>query len=199
MTDSSTKQTGAGAPEFQPENPISSGITVLRSVLLSPRTFFLEFPEEGPVRGPAIFVMLVTAVTATLRLALTLVFGSHDPVSVLTSVVQALAFVLVSPLLVAVFAGAYLLSVRTFVGKVGSFWGVYRMLAYAYGAMILFWIPVLNAFAFAYATLVLMVIGIRYVYRTSLLTALITALVAYVPIALAFIVLQIQVTGLAFG
>ena len=199
MIDSSAKQPVTDAPEFQPDNPVSSGIAVLRSVLLSPRKFFLEFSEEGPVREPIFFVMLVTAVTATLRLVLTLVFGSNDPTSVLTSVVEALAFVLVSPLLVAVFAGIYLLSVRTFVGQVGSFWGIYRMLAYSYGAMILFWIPVLNAFAFAYATLILMVVGIRYVYRTSLLTALITALVAYVPIALGFIVLQTQVTGLAFG
>lgn len=185
-------------PEFVPQRPVASGVAVLRAVLLAPRTFFLNFPEQGPLKGPVIFIMLITAVTSTLRLALTLTFGSHDLGSVGVSVLQALAFVLLSPVLVGAFAGAYLLSIRTFIGKVGTFRGVYRMLAHAYGAMILFWVPILNAFAFAHATLVLMVIGIRYVYRTSLLTALITGLVAYIPAALAFILLQVWVTGLAF-
>jgi len=198
MTNSTHPTSPADAPEFAPQHPISSGVAVLRAVLLAPRTFFLNFSEEGPLQGPVIFIMLVTAVTAALRLALTLIFGSNDLGSVGVSMLQALAFILLSPVLVGAFAGAYLLSVRTFVGKVGTFWGVYRMLAYAYGAMILFWVPVLNAFAFAYATLVLMVIGIRYVYRTSLLTALITGLVAYIPAALAFILLQVWVTGIAF-
>lgn len=198
MTDSTEPNSNLAVPEFTPRHPISSGIAVLRAVLLSPRDFFVKFPEEGPLKGPVFFVMLVTAVTAVLRLALTLIFGSNNLAAVGVSVAQALAFVALSPILVAAFAGAYLLSIRTFVGPVGTFRGVYRMLAHAYGAMILFWVPVVNAFAFAYATLVLMVIGIRYVHRTSLLNALVTALVAYVPIALGFIWLQFYVTSLAF-
>ena len=198
MTDQTATDQDSKIPEFVPNRPIESGASVLRAVLLHPQAFFVKFPEEGPLKGPVLFVMLITAVTATLRLALTLIFGSNDPASIGVSVVEALAFVLVSPALVALFAGAYLLSIRTFVGPVGTFRGVYRMLAHTYGAMIFFWVPVLSAFAFAYAALVLMVFAIRYVHRTTLLTALITALVAYVPIALGFIWLQFFITSLAF-
>jgi hypothetical protein len=202
MTDSTevTQTTSDSiSPEFDPKRPIQSGVSMLKAVLLSPRKFFIGFSEDGPIKGPILFVMLVTAVTATLQLALTLTFGSNDAASVGISTLEAIAFVLMSPLLVAIFAGTYLLSIRTFVGPVGTFRGTYRMLAYAYGAMVLFWIPVLKAFAFAYATLVLMVICIHYVHRTTLLNALITALVAYVPIAVGFIWLQFYITGLAFG
>ena len=48
-----------------------------------------------------------------------------------------LIFALFSPLAVGVVAGVYLLSIRTFVGKVSSFRAVYRMAAYAFGALIL--------------------------------------------------------------
>lgn len=189
----------AKAPEFTLDRPVGSATAVIRAVFLSPRTFYLGLSEDGPLKEPAVFVMLVTAVTAVLRLALTLIFGSHDALSVGVSIAEALVFVLLSPVIVALLVGAYLLSVRTFVGKVGDFRGVYRMLAYAYGAMILFWVPVLNAFAFTYTTLVLMTLGIRYVYRTSLMMALVSALTAYVPAAIVFIFLQIFVSGLAFG
>jgi hypothetical protein len=107
-----------------------------------------------------------------------------------------LAFVVLSPLLVGAAAGAYLLSVRTFVGPQGSFREVYRMLAYAYGAMILFWLPVVNAFAFTYAAFILMLLGIRSVYRTSFLTGLITTLAGFVPVAVAFIYLVVAANGL---
>jgi hypothetical protein len=107
-----------------------------------------------------------------------------------------LAFVLLSPLLVGVAAGAYLISVRTFVGSDGNFREVYRMLAYAYGVMILLWLPVVNAFAFTYAAVGLMLLGIRSVYRTSFLTGLITALAGFIPVAVAFIYLVIAANWL---
>lgn len=187
------------SPEFALDRPAASAAAVIRSIFLSPRDFYVRFREEGPLREPILFVALVTAVTAVLRLILTLVFGSNDAASAGVSAAQALGFIVLSPAIVAVFAATYLLSIRTFVGKVGDFRSVYRMAAYAYGAMILFWAPVVNAFAFTYFALVLMGIAVRYVYRTSFLTAVVTALVAYVPAALLFIFLQVAVTGLAFG
>jgi hypothetical protein len=191
--------TPSHSPEFSLDNPLASAAAVIRSIFLSPRDFFVRFSGDGPLREPILFVVLVTAVTAALRLALTLVFGSNDAASAGASVAQALAFVVLSPAIVAVFAGTYLLSIRTLVGKLGDFRAVYRMVAYAYGAMVLFWVPVVNAFAFTYFALVLMALAVRYAYRTSLLTAIVTALVAYVPAALLFIFLQVSVTGLAFG
>jgi hypothetical protein len=63
--------------------------------------------------------------------------------------------------------------------------------------MILF--PFLNALAFTYATLVLMVIGIRYVYHAPFLTALVTALTAYVPSALIFTFIMGFIASFATG
>ncbi len=141
------------------------------------------------------FVVLVSAVSGILSVVANAVFGAAGT-SLLGVVASNLAFVVLSPVLIGAAAGPYLLSVRTFVGPEGSFRGVYRMLAYAYGAMILFWVPIINAFAFTYAAMVLMWLGIRYVYRTSFLTGLVAALVGFVPVAVAFIYLVVVINGL---
>ncbi len=65
-------------------------------------------------------------------------------------------------------AGFYLLAIRTFVGKVGSFEELYRMTT-------------------AYAFMVLMGIGIHSVYRTSFITTVVVALSGFVPVATALI------------
>jgi hypothetical protein len=110
-----------------------------------------------------------------------------------------LVFVVLSPILVGAAAGVYLLSVRAFVGPEGNFREVYRMLAYAYGAMILLWVPIVNAFAFTYAAMVLMELGIQSVYRTSFLRALVTTLVGFVPVSVAFIYLVGAANGFVSG
>jgi hypothetical protein len=186
------------SPEFVISDPLRSAAAVLRAIFLAPREFFLNFEAKGSVREPVVFVLLVSAVAAVLRLVLVLVLATDDAADAGISALQALLFVVLSPAIVALLAGAYLLSVRTFVGPVGTYVEVYRMLGYAYGAMILFWIPIVQALAFTYAALVLMLLAIRYVYRTTFLTALITALTGYIPAALFFIFLQLFVTGLAF-
>ena len=73
------------------------------------------------------------------------------------------------------------------------------MAAYASGALILAWIPIVGAFAITYALMVLMGTGVRLVYRTSLLTAAVTALVSFVPISVALIWLRVMTAGLASG
>ena len=89
---------------------------------------------------------------------------------------------MLSPVGVGVAAGVYLLSIRTFVWKVADFPQVYRLLAYAYSAFALAWVPVLGSIAISYALLVLMGIAIKQAYETSFLTALITALVGFIPV-----------------
>lgn len=184
--------------EFDPSRPAASAAAVLRAVFLSPRSFYLSFPAEGPLREPTLFVLLVSAVSGVLSVVLNLILSAAlgTGTSVLGVLGLNLLFVVLSPALVALAAAAYLLSVRTFVGPEGRFGQVYRMLAYAYGAMILFWVPILNAFAFTYAALILMWLGIRAVYRTSLLSGLITALVGFVPVAVGFIYLVVRANGL---
>jgi len=98
-------------------------------------------------------------------------------------VIDAVAFALLSPVGVGVVAGVYLLSIRTFVGKVSGFREIYRLAAYAAAALLLAWIPVLGAFAFTYALIVLMGIGIQSVYGTTFLTTVVTVVVGFVPVA----------------
>ena len=191
----------AKAPEFSLERPLPSAIAVIGAVLFSPRSFFLGFSAGGPIREPAVFVLLVGAVTGALTAAVAIVsnllFGEVSPGEVGLTALEALVVALLSPLAVGVVAGVYLLSIRTFVGKVSSFREVYRMAAYAFGALILAWVPIVGAFAITYALMVLMGIGVRFVYRTSFLTAVITAVASFVPISLALIWLRVTTAGLA--
>ena len=189
---------GAKSPEFDPKRIVESAAAVLRGIFLSPKGFYLNFATEGSLREPALFVLLVSAVSGALSILVNLISAAvlATDTSALGVVASNLAFVVLSPVLIGAAAGPYLLSVRTFVGPEGSFRGVYRMLAYAYGAMILFWVPIINAFAFTYAAMVLMWLGIRHVYRTSFLTGLVAALVGFVPVAVAFIYLVVVINGL---
>jgi len=183
------------APEFDLQRPLASTVTVIRTVLFSPRSFYLNFKVEGSLREPVVFVLLVGAVAgvlgAAVALASNLLFGDLDAGDIRSAVVDALLFAVLSPVGVGVVAGVYLLSIRTFVGKVSSFTEVYRMAAYSAAALVLAWIPVLGAFAVTYALMVLMGIGIKVVYRTSLMTAAVTALVGFVPVETALIWLTV--------
>ncbi len=189
---------GAKSPEFDPKRPVASAMAVLRAIFFAPRSFYLNFTAEGPLREPALFVLLVSAVSGVLSTVVNLISSTifETGVSLLGVAVSNLAFFVLSPILVGAAAGVYLLSVRTFIDPEGKFREVYRMLAYAYGAMLLFPFPILNALAFTYATFILMLLGIRSVYRASFLTALITALAGFVPVALAFIYLLVAINGL---
>jgi hypothetical protein len=175
------------APEFDLRRPFGSAVAVIRTVLFSPRRFYLNFKVEGPIKEPAIFVLLVGVVAgilgAAVALSSNLLFGDLDAGDLRAAVVGALLFSVLSPVGVGVVAGVYLLSMRTFVGKVSGFTEVYRMAAYAASVLVLAWIPVLGAFALTYALMVLMGIGIQSIYRTSILTAVVTAVVGYVPVA----------------
>jgi hypothetical protein len=175
------------APEFDLRHPLTSAISVLRAVLFSPKTFYVNFKVDGPVRGPAVFALLVGAVAgvlgAAVALASNLLFGDFDAGDLRAALVGALLFAVLSPVGVGVTAGVYLLSIRTFVGKVSGFAEVYRMAAYAASALVFAWIPILGAFAFTYALMVLMGIGIQSVYRTSFNTTIVTVLAGFVPVA----------------
>jgi hypothetical protein len=188
-------------PEFSLQRPLPSTLAVIRAVLFSPRSFYLNFSAEGPLREPTLFVLLVGAITGFLTAAVAilsgLLFGEVSGGEVGLTALEAVLFALLSPLAVGVVAGVYLLSIRTFVGKVSGFREVYRMAAYAFGALILAWIPVVGAFAVTYALMVLMGIAVRVVYRTSFLAALVTVLVGFMPISLALIWLRVATAGLA--
>jgi hypothetical protein len=187
------------APEFDLQRPFASAVAVILTVLFSPRSFYLNFKVEGPIKEPAAFVLLVGAVSgilgAALALSTNLLFGDLDANDLRAAVIDAVALALLSPVGVGVVAGVYLLSIRTFVGKVSGFREVYRMAAYAAAALVLAWIPILGAFAFTYALIVLMGIGIQSVYGTTFLTTVVTAVVAFVPVA--SVVIWLIIAGVA--
>jgi hypothetical protein len=174
-------------PEFDLQRPFASAVAVIKTVLFSPRSFYLNVKVEGPIKEPATFVLLVGAVSgilgAALSLSTILLFGDLDANDLRAAVLDAVAFALLSPVGVGVVAGVYLLSIRTFVGKVSGFREIYRLAAYAAAALLLAWIPVLGAFAFTYALIVLMGIGIQSVYGTTFLTTVVTVVVGFVPVA----------------
>jgi hypothetical protein len=160
---------------------------VIAAVLFSPRDFYLNFKVAGSIREPATFVLLVGAVSgvlgAAVALASNLLFGDFDAGDLRAALVGASLFAVLSPVGVGVAAGVYLLSIRTFVGRVSSFTEAYRIAAYAASALVFAWIPILGAFAFTYALMVLMGIGIQSAYRTSLITTVVTVLAGFVPVA----------------
>ena len=175
------------APEFDLRHPLESAISVVRAVLFSPKTFYLNFKVDGPVREPAAFALLIGAVSgvlgAAVALASNLLFGDFDAGDLRAALVGAGLFAVLTPVGVGVTAGIYLLSIRVFVGKVASFAEVYRMAAYAASALVFAWIPILGAFAFTYALMVLMGIGMQSAYRTSFITTVVTVLAGFVPVA----------------
>ena len=179
------------APEFSPQSPLSSALAVIRTVLFSPRSFYRGFEAAGPIKEPALFVLLVGAVTgilgAAVALASNLLFGELGAGDAWSALLEGLLFAALSPVYVGVAAGFYLLALKAVVGKAGSFEEVYRIAAYAFGAMILFWVPILGAFAVTYAFMVLMGIGIHSVYGTPFTTTVVVALSGFVPVATALI------------
>ena len=190
---------GAKSPEFDLERPTASTAAVLRAILLQPRAFYLNFDAKGPVREPLVFVLLVSAVSGVLSLVVNSIFAAvfGAGTNLFVVAVLNLAFVMLSPVLVGMAAGVYLLCIRMFVSRGSDLREVYRMFAYAYGAMILSWVPVVNALAFTYAAMILMMLGIQSVYRASFLTALVTTLVGFVTVSVAFIYLLGMANGLA--
>jgi hypothetical protein len=184
------------APEFDLRRPFASAVMVIRTVLFSPRSFYLNFKVEGPLREPAVFVLLIGIFSGLLgaaaALSSNLLFGDLDAEDLRAAAVGAVLFAVLSPVGVGVVAGVYLLSIRTFVGKVSGFTEVYRMAAYAASVLVLAWIPILGAFAFTYALMVLMGIGIQSVYKTTFLTTVVTVVVGFVPVASALVWLAIN-------
>jgi hypothetical protein len=187
------------SPEFDLRRPFASAVAVIRTVLFSPRSFYVNFKVEGPLKEPAAFVLLVGAVCgilgAAVALSTNLLFGDFNAGDLRAAALDALLFALLSPVGVGVVAGIYLLSIRTFVGKVSGFREVYRMAAYAAAALVLAWIPVLGAFAFSYALIVLLGIAIQSVYGTTFLTTFVTAVVGFVPVA--SVVIWLLIAGVA--
>jgi len=181
----------APEPEFSLDRPFLSALATIRAVLFSPRTFFSNFPADGPLKEPVLFALLVGTVTGVLGAVVALVSnvltGGVGADDLRAAVVEGLLFAVLSPVGIAVAAAVYLLSIRTFVGKVADFPQAYRIVAYAFSAFVFAWVPVLGSVAISYALLILMGIAIKEVYEASFLTAVITALAGFIPVGSALV------------
>ena len=181
----------AKAPEFSLDRPFLSALATIRAVLFSPRTFFSNFPADGPLKEPVLFALLVGTVTGVLGAVVALVSnvltGGVGADDLRAAVVEGLLFAVLSPVGIAVAAAVYLLSIRTFVGKVADFPQAYRIVAYAFSAFVFAWVPVLGSVAISHALLILMGIAIKEVYEASFLTAVITALAGFIPVGSALV------------
>lgn len=179
------------APEFSLARPLPSALATIRAVLFSPRAFYANLPADGPLKEPVLFALLIGTVTgvlgAVVALASNVFTGGVGADDLRAAVVEGFLFAVLSPVGVGVAAGIYLLSIRTFVGKVADFTQAYRIVAYAYSAFVLAWVPVLGSVAISYTLLVLMGIAIKEVYGASFLTAVITALVGFIPVGSALV------------
>lgn len=189
------------ASEFDSSRP-ASAVSVIRTVLLDPRGFYEGFSPDGPVKEPTLFLWLVCGISAVLYVLtgfmIAAAFGEISLSGTGMAALQAVVFAVISPALVGAAAGVYLLSIRTFLGRVSGFSEVYRMLAYACSAMILAWVPVVNAIAFTYALMVVMGIAVKTIFKIPTLTAVVVCLVGFVPVASVFIWVQISLAGLLF-
>jgi len=179
------------APEFDLKRPLPSALAAVRAVLFSPRTFYANFPVIGSLREPALFALLVGTVFGVLGAVVALIsnalaggIGADD---LRAAIVEGLLFAVLSPVGVAAAAAVYLLSIRAFVGRVADFPQVFRIVAYAYAAFVFAWVPLLGSVAVPYALLVLMGIAIKEVYEASFLTAVIAALVGFIPVGSALV------------
>lgn len=64
------------SPEFDPKRPAGSTAAVLRGIFLAPRSFYLNFPAEGPLREPALFVLLVSTVSGVSSVVINIISGA---------------------------------------------------------------------------------------------------------------------------
>jgi hypothetical protein len=190
------------APEFDPSRPLSSGLALVRAVLLSPRSFYEQFSADGPLKGPAIFVAVVSLFAAVLSMILAAILDASGGINTrpfLIRAAEAALFVVLSPAMLGVIAAVYLVPVRVFVGKAANFRHIYRMLASAYSVMVLGWIPVVQSFAAVYGLVVLMALGIRSAYRVAGLMALVASVISLIPISAAGMWLVVAAARLASG
>ena len=66
----------AKSPEFDPQHPVTSAAAVLRTIFLRPKSFYSNFKAVGPVREPAVFVLLVSAVSGVLSVVANATFAA---------------------------------------------------------------------------------------------------------------------------
>jgi hypothetical protein len=199
--------------EFEPSNPLSSFVDVVRRVVLHPVDFFSGIPRQEGLRNSFLFALICIVIGAVLNAAVGLIGaqpnvqsyqGLLQPLGVnvqvaagfVASIVMYVAIVLIS---LFVGAGIYQLLVRLVVGRENAgFRGTFRVMAYAAVVNLVSWIPILGLLAGLYAFF-LQVVGFREVHETSTGRAILVPLLLFgISIVIGALVAIVVVAILAF-
>jgi hypothetical protein len=167
--------------EFDPSDPLSSFVDVLRRVVLHPVVFFAGIPRREGLRNPIIFVVICIVIGAVLNALVGLTGvqsrfqgsgGLLEPLGLssqsFAGFVASIVILVLSGIIgVLIVAGLYQLAVRVAVGSENSgFRATFRVLAYAAVVNLVSWIPILGLLVGLYG-LYLQIVGLREVHETT--------------------------------
>ena len=164
---------GPSQRDFDPSNPLSSFVDVLRRIVLHPVVFFAEIPRREGLRNPFLFALICIVIGAVLNAVVGL-SGLQSPLQSsegsqssagLVAYIASLAIIGIIAL--PVVAGLYQLLVGTVVGHENAgFEGTFRVVAYASVVNLVIWIPMLGLLLGLYS-LYLQVVGLREIHQTT--------------------------------
>jgi hypothetical protein len=179
--------------EFDPSDPLSSFVDVLRRVVLHPADFFAGLPRREGLRNPFLFALICIAIGAVLTAGVDLIgvqsgFQSYEGLlgplglrsqSIAGFVATIVMFAVIGILSLLVGAGIYQVLVRVVVGRGNAgFRATFRVLAYTAVLNLVAWIPILGLLLILYS-LFLHVVGLREVHETTTGRAILVILLLF--------------------
>jgi len=179
--------------EFDPSDPLSSFVDVLRRVVLHPADFFAGLPRREGLRNPFLFALICIAIGAVLTAGVDLIgvqsgFQSYEGLlgplglrsqSIAGFVATIVMFAVIGILGLLVGAGIYQVLVRVVVGRGNAgFRATFRVLAYTAVLNLVAWIPILGLLLILYS-LFLHVVGLREVHETTTGRAILVILLLF--------------------
>jgi hypothetical protein len=167
--------------EFDPSEPLSSFVDVLRRVVLHPVVFFAGIPRREGLRNPFLFALICIVIGAVLNAVVGLIGvqssvqsseGLLGPLGLRSQsfagfVASIVILVVIGIIALPVVAGIYQLLVRIVVGSENSgYRATFRVVAYAAVVNLVSWIPIIGLLLSLYS-LYLQVVGFREVHETT--------------------------------
>ena len=196
--------------EFDPSDPLSSFVDVLRRLVLHPVLFFASIPRRDGLRNPFLFALICIVVGAVLNgvVELTGVQSSAQSSEGLlgplglrsqsfVGVVAAIVFrVIIGVIVLPVVAGIYQLLVRIAVGSENAgFEATFRVVAYTSVLNLVGWIPIIGLLLSLYS-LYLQVVGLREVHETTTGRAILVLVLLVVGAILLSVLIGIVVAAI---
>jgi hypothetical protein len=167
--------------EFDPSDPLSSFVDVLRCVVLHPVVFFAGIPRREGLRNPFLFALICIVIGAVLNAVVGLIGvqssvqsseGLLGPLGLRSQsfagfVASIVILVVIGIIALPVVAGIYQLLVRIVVGSENSgYRATFRVVSYAAVVNLVSWIPIIGLLLSLYS-LYLQVVGFREVHETT--------------------------------